>query len=75
MSKSEISDDEIAEAEFNDSVKRIKQEIPFVDIQPYSHNIINLTLLSIAEKFGDAKANEVIKDLNLQKLGWELIDS
>lgn len=74
MSKSEISDDQIAEAEFNDSVERIKKEIPFVDIKPYSHNIITLVLESISQKFGDAKVNQVIKDLNLQRLGWRLID-
>jgi len=74
MSKSEISDDQMIEREFDYAVSIIKQEIPFVDKREYSHNIISLLLGSIAEKSGDDKANQVIKDLNLEKLGWKLMD-
>ena len=74
MSKSEISDDQMIEREFDYAVSIIKKEIPFVDKREYSHNIISLLLGSIAEKSGDDKANQVIKDLNLEKLGWKLMD-
>ena len=51
-------------------INKIKEEIPFVDIKPYSHNIIGLQLQLLAEKFGQAEANKVIRETPLKDLGW-----
>jgi hypothetical protein len=50
--------------------KQVAINAPLVDRTPYAHNIINFTLLEIAEKFGKAEANKAIHDFKLKKLGW-----
>jgi hypothetical protein len=51
-------------------INTIKKNIPYVDIKPYSHNIINLTLTSIGEQFGNNVANKIIADTELKNMGW-----
>lgn len=51
-------------------VRRISREIPYVNIKPYSHNIISLCLQAISQEFGKDKANEIIRKYGLKKLGW-----
>lgn len=51
--------------------ERIDKEIPFIDLKPYSHNIISLNLRLIAQEFGYATANEVIDELDLRDHGRE----
>ena len=53
--------------------KVIKDEAYFVDIKPYSHNIIGLCLLEISKRFGQAEANKAIVDCELEDLGWSQI--
>ena len=52
---------------------KIKHESKFIDVKPYSHNIVGLLLSEIAEKFGKAQANKAIKDFKLDKKGWSLV--
>ena len=33
-------------------INKIKEEIPYVDIKPYSHNIISLELRILGENYG-----------------------
>jgi len=49
----------------------IKKERDFVDLKPYSHNIISLTLMQIAKEYGYEKANKCIDDFELENLGWK----
>lgn len=49
----------------------IKKEVEFVDVKPYSHNIISLILRTISKEFGYNKANEAIDKFNLASLGWQ----
>lgn len=49
----------------------LKKEVPFVDIKPYSHNIINFTLRGVAQKVGNTYANHLIDEFELEELGWE----
>jgi len=49
---------------------QIKKEVPYVDIKPYSHNIIGLVLMQIAKEFGKDEANKAIDDFGLVNLGW-----
>lgn len=49
----------------------IRKEIPFVDIKPYSHNIISISLQAIAKDFGVSKADQAIEDFRLEGLGWQ----
>lgn len=48
----------------------IAQEEPYVDIRPYSHNIIGLLLKEIADRFGKDEANKAITDFRLERKGW-----
>jgi hypothetical protein len=52
----------------------IEREEPYVDVKPYSHNIISIALQAIAKDWGQEKANKAIRDFGLEKLGWSEID-
>ena len=51
---------------------KILTQIPYIDIKPYSHNIISMTLQIIEDKYGVEKAIEVIKNCRLDKHGWTI---
>jgi len=51
-------------------IQLIKNEIPYVDIKEYSHNIISLELRMYSEIKGDEETYKLIKELGLDKLGW-----
>jgi hypothetical protein len=53
-----------------DWIQTIEEEVMFVNVKQYSHNIISLALRAIAEDYGIAAANKVIEDLDLERLGW-----
>lgn len=55
---------------FNDAFIKIMDERKFVDIKPYSHNIISLRLKIVSDKLGQAEANKLIKMCELEELGW-----
>ena len=48
----------------------IAKEVPFVDIKPYSHNIISLVLMQISSEYGAGHANKAIRDFGLEERGW-----
>lgn len=50
--------------------EQIAEEAPFVDLKPYSHNIISLCLMQIDKEYGKDEANKAIRELGLKKLGW-----
>jgi hypothetical protein len=52
---------------------KIKKEIPYVDVKPYSHNIISNYLRGVDEKFGKEKVNTLIEELDLEYLGWNKV--
>ena len=49
---------------------KIIHEREFVDLKPYSHNIISITLRLIADKWGTERANQTIEYVKLEELGW-----
>jgi hypothetical protein len=49
---------------------KIRKEVPYVDVKPYSHNIISLVLRQISLSYGDDEANKAIRDFGLKSLGW-----
>ena len=51
----------------------ILKEIAYVDIKPYSHNIISLALSAIARGWGNKEANKVIDEFGLDLLGWNKV--
>ena len=53
--------------------QRIEAEIDFVDIKPYSHNIIGLSLSALASKTDNATANALIDEFDLEELGWSKV--
>lgn len=58
---------------FKDAYMKIMEERKFVDIKPYSHNIISLELRVVSEKLGQSEANKLIRMCNLEPLGWRVI--
>lgn len=50
----------------------IGEEVGFVGLKPFSHNIIGMCLREIHKRFGMASANKAIKDFDLDSMGWEL---
>jgi len=54
-------------------INKILEEIRYVDIKPFSHNIINLELRILADKYGQEEANKLIENTNLKNLGWGYI--
>jgi len=48
----------------------ILNELPYVDVKEYSHNIITLSLRSVASGWGEKTANKIVREFGLDKLGW-----
>lgn len=48
----------------------IENEVPYVDVKPFSHNIIGICLGAIAKNFGKSEAEKAITDFGLRDLGW-----
>ena len=57
----------------NDWRETIDEEVPYVDVKPYSHNIISIALGAIANKHGQGEANKAIEDFGLKALGWSKV--
>ena len=55
----------------DDARKQIKKEKPFVNVKPYSHNIIGLVLSQVANENGYDAANGLIEEFGLEELGWK----
>ena len=53
--------------------KTIEREADYVDVKPYSHNIISLALGTIVKLGGVDEANRAIEDFGLEDLGWSKI--
>ena len=68
----------VLEAERLEAIEKCRQtiekEIDFVDIKPYSHNIIGLALASLAEKTDNEAANMLIDEFDLESLGWSKVE-
>lgn len=63
--------EEMKENAFENLKEEIEEEIPYIDIKPYSHNIINLQLNRMAKDFGDEKTKEFIRNNeDLMAKGW-----
>ena len=55
-------------------VATIDREVDYVDIKPFSHNIIGLCLSEAATKFGKPVANDLIEEFELEALGWSKVE-
>ncbi len=51
----------------------IEEQVPYIDIKPYSHNIISLYLQAITEKLGYDEYNETIEKFDLEEKGWRTL--
>ncbi len=52
----------------------IEREIDYVDIKPYSHNIIGLSLSALASETDNETANAMIDEFDLETLGWSKVE-
>ena len=57
----------------NDLQVSIEDEMVFVYIKPYSHNLISIRLSQISKLGGAKEANRVIGELGLEGLGWRKV--
>jgi|11_taG_2_1085331.scaffolds.fasta_scaffold116500_1 hypothetical protein len=64
-------EDKRYENPIEDLIYDIEEQMEYVDIKPYSHNIISLNLRMIDEYYGEKEANLVIRELNLTSMGWD----
>jgi len=58
------------EQKLQEHITIIKQEIPFIDLRTYSHNIISMQLNIINSIYGTDITDAVILFLNLNDKGW-----
>jgi hypothetical protein len=49
---------------------KISNEVNYIDIKQYSHNIISMCLEQIYKEIGIDKLKEVVKIQGLDKKGW-----
>lgn len=54
--------------------EKILEQVEYVDIKPYSHNIISLYLGEADKLFGKKVTNQLIEDCGLETLGWSKVD-
>ena len=52
----------------------IYYQADWVDVKPYSHNIISITLRIVDEEHGREEANKIIEKAGLESLGWRKMD-
>jgi len=60
----------IEEQKLQSHINIIKNEIPYVDMRTFSHNIINMELNIINSIYGEEVAQAVITFLKLDDIGW-----
>lgn len=46
------------------------KELPYINIKPFSHNIVSLCLQAVAKEAGNKAANALIRKHGLVRLGW-----
>lgn len=59
---------------YQDILATIDKEVDYIDIKPYSHNIIGLALKQAADTFGYEVANDLIEEFGLVMHGWQKVD-
>ena len=62
--------DEQRELIMDNARTRISREVDYVDVKPFSHNIISLNLQHVGEKVGKDAANSLIDEFGLEEMGW-----
>jgi hypothetical protein len=50
--------------------QEIDDEVDYIDVKPYSNNIVGLLLSQIAKEYGQDEANRAIRDFGLERKGW-----
>jgi hypothetical protein len=51
--------------------EKIESELEYLDIKPYSKNLIEIRLRCVASKYGTAEANKLLGDIGLELYGWK----
>lgn len=54
-------------------ILKIESEADYIDIKPYSHNLVSIYLLTLKEKYGftPKQVSNIVKLYNLDKKGWK----
>lgn len=53
------------------TLERIDEEIPYINIKKYSHNIIGFRLGSLMHVCSKEQIKNIVKERGLDKMGWE----
>jgi len=54
-------------------LEKIGEEVPFIDVKPFSHNLVGMLLNMLAKQHGQEEANKAIDDYELEELGWSKV--
>jgi hypothetical protein len=57
----------------NELRAQIEEEAKYVDVKPFSHNIITSALGLIQREFDTEQANRAVRDFGLEEKGWSQI--
>lgn len=60
---------------YQEIVANIDKEVDYIDLNPYSRNIIRDCLRIASNMFGIDVANDLIEEFELEKKGWSKIHS
>lgn len=73
-SKLKLVEQKLVEAKSLEEIRaKIEKEVDYVDVKPYSHNIIGLLLQMASEEYGKETANDLIDEFGLEDLGWNKV--
>ena len=53
--------------------EKIEEEVPYVGVKPFSHNLIGMLLNMLAKQYGQEEANKAIEYYELEELGWSKV--
>jgi len=50
--------------------EEIAAQVDYIDIKPYSHNIISIVLTRVSKVHGNEETNKLIDKFGLEDYGW-----
>jgi len=50
--------------------EKIAAQVDYIDIKPYSHNIISIVLTRVSNVHSKEEANKLIDEFSLEDYGW-----
>jgi len=70
MTRKKLAKGAASEDIIQDARERIEEELPYIDIRPYSRTIIGLRLRAVDKKCGVKTANILVDEFGLEEYGF-----